>query len=148
MKTVNHTLKITKADKGKFHTLKKDVLVYKTVSGAIVQLLLPKGTKISVPRDYNQNGKYIRRKLRADQAVVMAIIPFAKVHVLGSSEKVKQYQTLDKINKKYSSKWNFMFHYQMGRLVKPANGFCSISTLACRSGIHFFLDLKDAERWF
>lgn len=141
-------LVIKKEMKGRFITLEKDYLVYKAVKGAIVQLLLPAGTKVNVPRNYNQNQNFRLRKLRADQAVVMAIIPreyFPKhlTRKLGGYE----YETLQKVDHKFASKWSRTFYYQMGKLVKPVREFNTMTHNPCASGIHFFVDLIDAERW-
>lgn len=144
-------LKIKSSDRCKFIVLKKDYIVYKAVRGAIVQLLLPAGTTISVPRDYDLGTKYHhRRKLRADQAVVLAIIPRGVVYRPSptGAKPTKLYLPLEDVNKAYESKWKSSFKYRMGELVKPkGKGFNMKSNQACKAGIHFFTNVEDAERW-
>ena len=69
MKLRNATLK--DFPKGKLVILKEDLIVYKKVQGAIVELIIPKGAKAVRPSD----SKYCN-KIRGDIALVTAIYPF------------------------------------------------------------------------
>jgi hypothetical protein len=118
--------------------LKKDYIVYKKVSGAIVQLILPKGTIICKARNFNVFCK----KLRADQAYVGVIIPITKTHVFKS-----EYATISKKLVYFNSLYDRSFRYRVGDLVKPRWGLSTNIYNSCDSGIHFFCTLKEAEAY-
>lgn len=143
-------LKITAKDRDKFIVLKKDYIVYKAVRDAILQLLLPKGTVICVPRDYNRGESIYPtfRKLRANQAFVLAALPMTKTRDLSMNYVWHRVaQSIVHPNFVFRSKWSIRFTYKVGKLVKPHNGFNKLSTRACSSGIHFFVNPADAEAW-
>jgi hypothetical protein len=132
----NFKLKITKEMIGKCITTTKDYIVYKKVGGGIAQLLIPAGARIVVPHDYNRTGMLSSRKLRADKAVCLMIVPYTY------SEK---YKAIDKSF--YVSRHDYSFTYKIGKKLKPKLDFSSDVINACRSGIHFFTSIRDAERY-
>ena len=139
-------LKITRKSRGSFIKLEDDFIVYKAVRGGIAQLLLPKGTTVSVPVDYNSNGNH-SRKLRADQAVVLMIMPIVVECFPNSYRTIKVYGNIVDAGDTYGSKWSISFKYKAGKLIKPKNGFHRQDNRPCKPGIHFFTNFKDAERW-
>ncbi len=101
---------------------------------AIANLIIPAGTLIYAD-DYafddgwmGQQAEY--RKMRASEAFV---------HSIASGF------TYLPVQKAYSG-YNDQFFYRPGETVKPAEKF-SKQADQCSSGIHFFVNLKDAKQW-
>lgn len=122
--------------------LKTDYVGYKKLSGAIAQLVFLKGTRIMKSKR-SQYGRS-RYKLRADQAIVMMIVP------RGTSFYRQHYSVryMDLSEKSYGS---LIFYsrgtrYKLGEQVKP-NGFNTNINEHCGKGIHFFCTLKEAENY-
>ena len=90
----------------------------------IVKLLLPAGTRVVAASWFLDHCN----KLRSSRAKVLSIT--------GISSKRTVVTTF--------SKWDKLFVYRVGRLVRPRKAF-SMSTLdICASGIHFFATRKEA----
>jgi hypothetical protein len=137
--------------RGKFITLRKEEYVYKRVQHAIVQLLLPAGTVVAVPTDYSVTRGLNKAKLRANQAIVLAIIPFSNEYDYDRRKKSVNYYEIKDVEEEFRSKRlgspSHPFMYKIGARVVPQFKFFSKHTGPCHSGIHFFTQLKHAENW-
>jgi hypothetical protein len=134
-------LKLTKHNAGQVIEARTDFIVYKRVRNGIAQLLIPKGTKIVVPTKYREYTARSFRKLRAEKAIVLCIVPR---YYVGMRQK---YQTILDPSESFDSRHDLRFKYIMGKTVKPRKKFSKDITDACKSGIHFFESLKDAENY-
>jgi hypothetical protein len=89
--------------------------------------------KLEIPAEAKRTASLIGNKCRAE---------FAKVigwKALGNPEFLTE-------PKEFYSKHDNLFIYQMGATVKPDNYNPNIR-LECTQGIHFFINLKDAENY-
>lgn len=122
------------------NVLKRDVLVYKKLGGAVCQLYLPKGTRV-MKSAYKSIGKS-KNKLRCDGAIVVMIVPIDSFGYYNSV-----YKKLDR--KTYKSRIFFDKRnstYRLGKEIKP-DGFDTNIDEACGNGIHFFCELNRAENY-
>lgn len=94
----------------------------------VVELEIPKGSMVFSDALHNtaKLAMWIdNRKCRADKAIVKSIVGgYAQCHSLQDEE----------------------FIYKVGETVKPTEPF-SKRNRQCASGIHFFYDRSDAEKW-
>lgn len=137
MKLRNATLK--DFPKGELVVLKEDLIVYKKVYGAIVELIIPKGAKAVRASLYN-----CQNKIRSDVAIVTAIYPYLKYS--------NYYKSLENVTRGFinlmgSHLGHVGLVYKIGKVVKPFKKFDSDVLDACRSGIHFFATRKEAENY-
>lgn len=109
----------------------EDIQVFKAantedhVETVIINMVIPKGTKLLISRLANRGINY---KCRAERAVVHSIKKAAWPH---------------KGCARARSSWQSVFEYGVGKTVRPLKPFdTSMST--CASGIHFFVDVSTA----
>lgn len=132
MKTEMPHLDVKKLKVG-VNVLKSGVYVYKKLKGAICQMYLPEGTRIV-------KTKY-ETKYRADQAIVIMIVPFLGTYF--SNRRFVEY--LDLQRKTYASLLSYGIKYRMGKKVKPQYELNTNEYVDCASGIYFWETLKKAE---
>lgn len=139
---IKKSFKITRKMRGKVLTLKHEVIGYKKLRGGVAQIIIPVGAKIVVTKNYGVSIRYGRnlhnKKLRCDIAMVSMIVPW---------DYYAKYISFNSFQENWGSQHNHSFLYNVGKIVKPTNKFSPATDNFCKSGIHFFLSLKDAENY-
>lgn len=139
---------------GKVIIAEKDYVVYKRVNQngfvsnnrGIAVLLIPKGSKIVIPIDYNSKKRF-KKKLRCNLAICLYIIPFIR-NWNGKERKYDlSFQGLPSEKQVFKSIHKPRFKYKQGKVLKPYHPLSENTSGPCHSGIHFFTDVKEAERY-
>lgn len=136
-------------DRARFFRVTKPLPAFKSAysggSFALVNLTIPVGALVYVRGMAfvtERSHASEQRKMRASAAIVHSIWRFGRVYDHINKTNIRAYEEVQFARSRHDPH----FTYRPGERVVPCNSF-SMDWDACASGIHFFLNVRDALYW-